>query len=75
MGQWKVSPMWGRKRSMAGIDAERREAQAALERADSQASEVQSRWPLVSSLASTVGERRQRNGLGETLQITFAQRN
>lgn len=75
MGQWKVSPMWGRKRNMAGIEQERQEAQAALERADSQANEVQGRWPLVSSLASKVGERRQRNGLGETLQITFAQRN
>lgn len=75
MGLWKVSPMFGRKRELAQIKAEREAASAALERADSMSNEVESRWPLVSSLASTVGDRRQRNGLGETLQITFAQRN
>lgn len=66
--------MFGRKRETAQIQAEREAALAALSRADSLSTEVESRRGTVESLASTIRDRRTRNGFGADFQITLAAR-
>lgn len=66
--------MFGRKRQLAQMDAERENALDSLRRVDSLSTEVESRRSRVESLASTIAERRQRNGFGEDFQITLAAR-
>lgn len=66
--------MFGRKREMAQIQAEREQALEALHRADSISTEVESRRGPVESLASTLRDRRTRNGFGADFQITLARR-
>ncbi len=66
--------MFGRKREMAQIQAEREQALEALHRADSISTEVESRRAPVESLASTIRDRRTRNGFGADFQITLARR-
>lgn len=66
--------MFGRKREKLQIDSELEAARESLRRADSLSTEVESRRPWVESLASTIADRRQRNGFGEDFQITLARR-
>lgn len=66
--------MFGRKREITQIQDERKDALAALSRADSLSTEVESRRGPVESLASTIRDRRTRNGFGADYQITLAAR-
>lgn len=66
--------MFGRKRDNTQIETERAAAMAALNRADSLSTEVESRRVPVESLASTLRDRRTRNGFGADYQITLARR-
>lgn len=66
--------MFGRNRQTAQITAEKNAALEALQRADSISTEVESRRGPVESLASTIRDRRTRNGFGADYQITLAAR-
>lgn len=66
--------MFGRRREIAQIQAEKADALKALQRADSISTEVESRRGPVESLASTIRDRRTRNGFGADFQITLARR-
>lgn len=63
--------MFGRRREIAQqISADVTAAQQSLARAESKETEVVGRWNKVQSIASTIADRRQRNGFGEDYEIT-----
>lgn len=66
--------MWGRKKETAAIAADIDEARESRLRGEQAVTHVQSQWPAVESLVSTIRQRRERNGFGDDYRITLQTR-